>query len=393
VALGRTGLRRLRAALGAVLVLLVVANAAAGSTARQTRLAAEPPSPDFATQLLGLINDFRAQNGLSPFASSAVYDQLAMQHSDDMLARGYLDHTSPDGVTFEQRAGAALDKEGYKSWAALENLDYGPGRSDPNSTFQRWLDSPIHRANMLSTDVKAVGIGAVYADSGPGVFDGTGPLTLVTLIAGPPQPVLGTSVLGAVDVQPVLVRLPGSTTFVRLTAPQVLPVGTEVDTTKGKARITSVADEAGNIQTADFYQGRFIISYVNDAQHPRRLDDTTPTTPTNPWVTQLKLSGPLPYCPAKRSRLLSATPKPKPKKKKAIRPTERHLWGSGTGTFRTKGRYAAATVRGTIWLTRDDCTGTLVRVVQGVVDVNDLVLSKHVSVSAGQSYIAHKPRR
>jgi hypothetical protein len=49
--------------------------------------------------------------------------------------------------------------------------------------------------------------------------------------------------------------------------------------------------------------------------------------------------------------------------------TVRSLWGSGKGNFRTKGRYAAATVRGTIWLTADRCDGTFVKVNQGVVQV------------------------
>ena len=52
------------------------------------------------------------------------------------------------------------------------------------------------------------------------------------------------------------------------------------------------------------------------------------------------------------------------------------------------GKYAAATVTGTIWLTEDTCTNTLVRVRSGVVDVYDAVLRKHVTVQTGQSYRA-----
>ena len=48
------------------------------------------------------------------------------------------------------------------------------------------------------------------------------------------------------------------------------------------------------------------------------------------------------------------------------------LWGNGRGRFRTRGRYGAATVRGTKWLTQDRCDGTLVRVKRGKVDVEDL---------------------
>ena len=49
----------------------------------------------------------------------------------------------------------------------------------------------------------------------------------------------------------------------------------------------------------------------------------------------------------------------------------RRLWGDGKGSFRTSGRYSAATVRGTRWLTEDRCDGTITRVVRGEVRVDD----------------------
>ena len=45
--------------------------------------------------------------------------------------------------------------------------------------------------------------------------------------------------------------------------------------------------------------------------------------------------------------------------------------GQRQGEFRTKGKYSAATVRGTEWLTQDYCDGTLTQVKTGVVDVRD----------------------
>jgi hypothetical protein len=64
------------------------------------------------------------------------------------------------------------------------------------------------------------------------------------------------------------------------------------------------------------------------------------------------------------------------------------LHASGHGKFRTKGRYAAATVRGTIWTTADRCDGTLVHSIKDSVTVNDLVRHKTVIVRAGHSYLA-----
>jgi hypothetical protein len=82
-----------------------------------------------------------------------------------------------------------------------------------------------------------------------------------------------------------------------------------------------------------------------------------------------------------------------PKRKKSgvsqvLATTVRQLWGSGKGAFRTRGRYASATVRGTRWLTADRCDGTLTRVTQGIVQVNDLPKRTTVRVRAGRSYLA-----
>jgi ferric-dicitrate binding protein FerR (iron transport regulator) len=66
----------------------------------------------------------------------------------------------------------------------------------------------------------------------------------------------------------------------------------------------------------------------------------------------------------------------------------RQVWGDGQGRFRTAGRYASATVRGTNWLTADRCDGTFVRVRRGVVQVRDVPRRRQVIVRAGSSYLA-----
>ena len=154
-------------------------------------------------------------------------------------------------------------------------------------------------------------------------------------------------------------RLPGTNKFVLLTAGKQIPVGSELDTTKGRVRLTSSAG-GKKTQTADFYQGRFIFTQKK-AKTP---------------ITVLSLSDPL-ACPKARGAADVLT-----KKKK------RHLWGSGKGKFRSKGKNASATVRGTIWLTQDTCTTTLVHVKRGIVDVFDFVKHKHVLVKAGHTYVA-----
>lgn len=69
----------------------------------------------------------------------------------------------------------------------------------------------------------------------------------------------------------------------------------------------------------------------------------------------------------------------------------RSLWAQGKGRFKTKGRYASASVRGTKWQTTDQCDGTLTSVTEGSVLVRDVPLKKNVVVKAGSSYLAKAP--
>jgi dipeptidyl aminopeptidase/acylaminoacyl peptidase len=181
--------------------------------------------------------------------------------------------------------------------------------------------------------------------------------------APPPPPPVTPPVAGvSVNVTPVsgavLIRAPGTTAFVSLTAVDSIPVGSELDTTRGRVRLASAAG-AGRTQTADFYQGRAKISQSRASA-----------------LTTLTLSAPL-TCPTRKSSAAGA-------------PKVRRLWGNGKGRFTTNARYAAATVRGTIWLTEDRCTSTLIRVRAGRVEVFDKVLRKRVIIRAGQSYVARK---
>jgi hypothetical protein len=178
---------------------------------------------------------------------------------------------------------------------------------------------------------------------------------------GGPQPEAGKTVVASVVSGVVLVRRKGTRTFVRLTAARSIPVGSELDTEKGRMRLRSAAG-GGKQQRSDFYQGRFVVTQKKAAKP----------------VTNLVLSAPL------SCRRTSGVSKPKPRR-------ERHLWGNGKGSFRTAGRYAAATVRGTIWLTQDTCSGTLIRVTKGQVDVFDLSLRRHFLIGPGQSHFARRP--
>ena len=70
----------------------------------------------------------------------------------------------------------------------------------------------------------------------------------------------------------------------------------------------------------------------------------------------------------------------------------RRVRASAKGRFRTRGRYSAATVRGTIWTTTDRCDGTLTKVTRGRVAVRDIRRKRTIALRAGKRYLARAPR-
>ena len=97
-------------------------------------------------------------------------------------------------------------------------------------------------------------------------------------------------------------------------------------------------------------------------------------------ITELRLTEQLAKCPSGKASAAAAKKKPKTRK----------LWGDGSGSFRTRGQYSAATVRGTKWLVQDSCGKTLTRVAKGVVSVNDFVRHKTILLRAPHRYTARK---
>jgi hypothetical protein len=186
----------------------------------------------------------------------------------------------------------------------------------------------------------------------------------LVLVPGPsaapsaPPPQLGKTANAAPVSGTTLYRVPRTTAFVTLTKETQIPLGTELDTTHGRVLLT-FATGYGKTEHAQWWQGRFLIGQTKGKK---------------PVGTQV-LSGTL-AC-SKRSLARSAGPK-------------RSLWGKGKGRFRTKGKNASGTVRGTWWLTQDSCAGTLIKVKRGVVDVFDFKKRKHVLVHAGHSYFAKR---
>ncbi|HSS58598.1 MAG TPA: VCBS repeat-containing protein [Solirubrobacteraceae bacterium] len=205
----------------------------------------------------------------------------------------------------------------------------------------------------------------------------------------PPPPVPGKSVVVRVVSGKVLIKYPagkappgGSTTkFAPLTGAVNVPVGSVIDTTKGRIALTSAADTGGKkTQTAEFYDGIFQVKQSVPKKKPKKPAALITDLVMNEEIARSQCA------PLKGARSAAAD------RKKGPNAVLGKLWGSGKGKFRTDGKYSAATVRGTIWLVQDQCNGTLTKVKRGTVQVRDFKGKKTVSVKAGHTYLARAAR-
>ncbi|MFC8172441.1 CAP domain-containing protein [Streptomyces sp. NPDC057325] len=140
-----------RAQLRERLPLLVPGGGAAG-TGRAERYAGE---------VVALVNAERAEAGCRSLHSERRLRAAAQGHADDMAARAYYAHSSPEG----RDGGDRMRSAGYawSTWA--ENIHRGP--ATPARTVAEWMESPGHRANILNCAFKDIGVGVSLGADGP----------------------------------------------------------------------------------------------------------------------------------------------------------------------------------------------------------------------------------
>ena len=175
--------------------------------------------------------------------------------------------------------------------------------------------------------------------------------------SGLPRPEAGKTV----NVYPlrgrVRVKKRGSRSTRELGEGEQIPVGSLVDATDGEVRLVSARGTVRGTQSGEFSEGAFEVRQARGRN----------------VVTELVLSG-----NAGAARAAAATKK---------RP---RLWGKAKGRFKTTGKHAAATVRGTRWLIEERPNGTYIRVVEGIVSVRDFIRPWTVLVGAGETYLTRR---
>jgi uncharacterized protein YkwD len=118
-------------------------------------LAANAPDPD---PFVDLLTTARAAVSLQPLATEQRLTIAAQAHAEDMSDNNYFSHTDNSGGSVADR----VDDTGYDWCWVGENIAYG--YSTQGSVFQAWMNSPGHKANMLSANPTEFGLG--HAPSG-----------------------------------------------------------------------------------------------------------------------------------------------------------------------------------------------------------------------------------
>ncbi len=108
-------------------------------------------------EVLSRVNQIRSANGLAALSSNGQLAQSAVNYAAYMGRANFFSHTGPDGSTMTGR----IEAGGYSGWTFVaENLAGGQGSAA--AVVDAWMNSPGHRANILSPKAKELGIGHVF---------------------------------------------------------------------------------------------------------------------------------------------------------------------------------------------------------------------------------------
>jgi uncharacterized protein YkwD len=113
--------------------------------------------------VLQAINEQRAAAGAAPVRLDATITDIARSRSNDMAARNYFSHTSPEGKQF--LGSLSERKVGYKFAGEILARNNYPDGEASRVAIESYLNSSAHRAILLDARFTAVGVGqAVGAD-------------------------------------------------------------------------------------------------------------------------------------------------------------------------------------------------------------------------------------
>lgn len=264
------------------------------------------------------------------------------------------------------------------SWSAPQKLETGavlhPGVSCASSSFCAAVDG--------GGDAFLYGAASAPTPPTPAPTTLPAPVLGKTVNASPVTGVVyvkaptGKSLDESGDVIVGAAADPGAA-FVRLTAATQIPIGSEVNSLHGSLKLVTATVKQHKTQTGIFGGGIFKVAQATRGKSKglvtlSLVEAAFKGAPSYSRCQSKAKTGDA-SAAAINSRVLQL------------------LRASAHGRFSTRGRYSAATVRGTIWTVADRCDGTLTHDITDSVSVTDFVRHRTIILHAGQSYLASAP--
>lgn len=113
-------------------------------------------------QIIQLTNQERAKAGAPAVSSNPFLTAAAIAKAKDMIGQNYWAHTTPDG----RQPWDFIIAAGYKYLFAGENL--ARNFTDSDSVVKAWIASPSHKANLLDSHYREIGVAVVEGFYGGG---------------------------------------------------------------------------------------------------------------------------------------------------------------------------------------------------------------------------------
>lgn len=118
------------------------------------------PLQSLEAEVIRLINIERTNRGIPALKTNWQLSRVARYKSQDMINKNYFSHQSPTyGSPFDM-----MKSFGLRFSAAAENIAYG--QRTAKEVVNAWMNSPGHRANILSRSYTETGVGAAKKANG-----------------------------------------------------------------------------------------------------------------------------------------------------------------------------------------------------------------------------------